>query len=181
MKLYTGKGDDGTTGTCGGPRVRKDDLRIAACGEVDETNAVISLGIAWARDTEAVVKLRHVQSDLFTLGSELATPGGKEGAQAIGEQQCARIEEWIDAATDELPPLKNFILPGGTETAAGLHFARTVCRRAERAVVALAQQEAVSSPVLVYLNRLSDFLFALARLANYRAGVHDIPWIAPKD
>lgn len=180
MKLYTGQGDDGTTSLGSGARVSKNDLRVGAYGEVDEANAVIGLAIAWSRDAEAVVKLRQVQSELLTLGSQLAHPEGGDVPGAIGEQHCARIEEWIDAATEELPPVKSFVLPGGAETAAGLHYARTVCRRAERAVAALAERESVSRFVLVYLNRLSDYLFALARQANHRAGVHDMIWMAPE-
>jgi cob(I)alamin adenosyltransferase len=179
MKLYTRRGDDGTTGLIGGERVAKDNLRVTAYGEVDETNAAIGLAIAAHDDAETVKILRRIQSDLFTLGAEVATQQGKPPKLTIGESHVLQLERWIDEATAEVPPLKHFVSPGGTEAAARLHLARTVCRRAERAAVTLAQQQLVGPSVSVYLNRLSDLLFALARWANARAGVAEVPWIAP--
>jgi cob(I)alamin adenosyltransferase len=176
MKLYTKTGDDGSTGLIGGPRVPKDDLRVVAYGEVDETNAAIGVVVAACDDDALVTMLRRIQAELFELGTQLATPDGKSPTLTIGESHVAQLERWIDQASGEVPPLRNFILPGGTPVAAGLHYARTVCRRAERAVITLARQQTVGESVIPYLNRLSDLVFALARAANHRAGVADIPW-----
>ncbi|MHC4697564.1 MAG: cob(I)yrinic acid a,c-diamide adenosyltransferase [Planctomycetota bacterium] len=180
MKLYTKGGDDGTTGLFGGRRVRKSDLRVRACGEVDETNAAVGVAIAHCRDDELVANLRRIQSDLFALGAQLATPGGGNADTTIDDAHIGLLERWIDAACDEVPDLQSFVLPGGSETGADLHLARTVCRRAERTVAALAEKESIERAALVYLNRLSDLMFALARQANHRAGLSDIPWPAPK-
>lgn len=177
MKLYTKRGDDGTTGLIGNVRVSKSDLRVAAYGDVDEANAVIGLALSGCSDADTAAPLRRIQSELFTLGAELATPDGQTPAQAITEAQAVQLERWIDEATTETAPLKNFVLPGGCELASRLHLARTVCRRAERTAVALAERESVSRSAITYLNRLSDLLFALARRANHRAGVADIPWL----
>jgi cob(I)alamin adenosyltransferase len=181
MKLYTKHGDDGSTGLIGGTRVPKNDPRVAAYGEVDETNAAIGMVIAGCNDGETAATLRRIQAELFVLGAELATPAGQQPGFRVGESHVTQLEQWIDAASAEVAPLRNFILPGGTTTAAGFHLARTVCRRAERAVVALAQQQPVRQWAIVYLNRLSDLLFALARQANKRSGVEDIPWHPPKE
>ena len=177
MKLYTRTGDDGTTGLIGGRRVAKDDLRLDAYGTVDELNAL--LGAAAAGDAAWSAALAPVQDDLFVVGSHLAAPDGAAGnvhLPPLPQDATARLERGIDAAEEQLPPLTSFILPGGTETAARLHVARCVCRRAERLTVALAHHGPVPPAVLVYLNRLSDWLFAQARLANHRAGVADVPW-----
>ena len=176
MKLYTKGGDDGTTSLFGGRRVPKDHPRVAAYGEVDELNAVIGLVISTCNDKEMVAQLRQVQSDLFVVGAELATPDGMHANPAIGEGHVLQIEQWIDKATEEVTPLKTFVLPGGCPTGAGLHLARTTCRRAERAVNTLGREERLNKWVAIYLNRLSDLLFALARAANHRAGVPDVPW-----
>ena len=176
MKLYTKTGDDDTTGTAGATRVHKSELKVAVCGEVDEANAAIGVVIAHCPDDETADILRRIQSDLFAVGAQLSTPAGDRPAVEIGEDHVAQLERWIDAASDEVLALKNFVLPGGCETAADLHLARTVCRRAERTAFALAQQESIGRSALVYLNRLSDLLFALARQANHRAGVPDICW-----
>lgn len=181
MKLYTKHGDDGSTGLIGGTRVPKNDPRVAAYGDVDETNAALGVVIAGCNDDETIVMLRHIQAELFVLGSELATPAGEQPRFQIGESHVKQLERWIDAASAEVAPLRNFVLPGGTATAADLHLARTVCRRAERAVVALAQMQPVGQWAIVYLNRLSDFLFAMARQANKRSSVEDIPWHPPKE
>ncbi len=180
VKLYTKRGDDGTTDLFGGMRVPKDDLRIAAIGDVDETNAAIGVAIAAFHDVETVALLRDVQADLFSMGAELAAPNVKAGA-TLDASRIKRLEDWIDASDGEVPPLKRFILPGGTEAAAALHLARVVCRRAERTAVALARENPVNQFVGVYLNRLSDLLFALARRANHWAGTADIPWSASED
>lgn len=179
MKIYTKTGDRGDTGLFGGVRVSKADARVHAYGEVDELNAVLGLARTTALGEGLDALLQSIQSELFTLGAELATVPGKEaslGLALIDEPAIARLERAIDAADAELTPLKNFVLPGGAPSAAFLHLARTVCRRAERQVVALAGHEPVRASVVQYLNRLSDLLFTLARLANHRAAVVDIPW-----
>ena len=179
MKLYTKTGDDGTTGLFGGLRVPKASARVEAYGTVDETNAAIGVARAFAPEAAIDEVLARVQSDLFALGAELACAPGKEAKRStrrLDEGDIARLERAIDEADAVCPPLKNFVLPGGSPVAAALHLARTVCRRAERAVLAI--QEAPSRRELViYLNRLSDLLFALARRANVAAGIPDVPWI----
>lgn len=180
MKLYTRHGDNGHTALFGGAHVPKSDPRVCAYGEVDECNAAIGVIIAQCAEDEIVDMLRQIQSELFTLGAELATAEGHTAGPGIDDAHIAQLEHWIDAASQKVSPLRNFVLPGGTETAAALHVARTVCRRAERATVALSVQQSVRPAVVIYLNRLSDLLFALARLANHKTGVADIPWIAPK-
>lgn len=180
MKLYTKGGDDGTTGLFGGTRVPKNDARVAAYGDVDELNASIGQAMAGGADEATANRLRDIQSDLFLLGAQLATPENVEKNRRVDGGHIAQLEQWIDSAVAETKSLKHFVLPGGCETAAALHLARTVCRRAERATVTLAQRESVDGLIVVYLNRLSDLLFALARRANEKAGVTDIPWIAPK-
>jgi cob(I)alamin adenosyltransferase len=181
MKIYTKTGDGGETGLFGGGRVSKDHARVAAYGDVDELNAAV--GVARAADPEAFADevLEQIQRDLFAVGAELAAPEPAQLAKTlaghpIGEPDVTRIERAIDAHDDVLPPLREFILPGGTAKAASLHLARTVCRRAERAVVALGRVAAVSPVVLQYLNRLSDLLFVLARAANARSGRPDVRW-----
>lgn len=181
MKIYTKTGDDGTTGLIGGRRVRKSDLRLDVYGTVDELCATIGWA-AVAADGVTLEPLRAVQSDLFVLGSHLATPedepaGKTQWLPAVDESMVARLEQQIDAAEAALPPLRNFILPGGTELSARLHVARTVCRRAERLLVDFAQDRPVNPVIVTYLNRLSDWLFVQARLANHAARVDDIPWI----
>jgi cob(I)alamin adenosyltransferase len=178
MKIYTKVGDGGMTGLFGGPRVPKDDLRVAAYGDVDELNSV--LGLVRADVTGEIDTLvSRVQSELFTLGAQLATPHVEEapkGVPTINEADIERMEHEIDRFDTELEPLKAFILPAGTRGASTLHLARTVCRRAERAVVTLSHHEPVPPLSIKYLNRLSDWLFTLARLANHRAGVPEAKW-----
>lgn len=176
MKLYTRTGDSGQTGLIGGQRVSKADDRVACYGEVDELNAAIGLAAAACTDADALAELRTVQSELFILGVQLATGPGRQPSHQISDAEIKRLEESIDAKMGALPALQNFVLPGGCELAARLHLARTVCRRAERAVVDLAGT--LDPRAAVYLNRLSDWLFAAALSANARAGVPDIPWIA---
>ena len=179
MKIYTKTGDDGDTGLFGGARVSKASARVEAYGTVDELNATLGLARAASDHEDLDVLLGAIQSELFTLGAELATVPGKEAALGIpllDASDIARLEEAIDVSEGSLAPLKNFVLPAGTPTAAALHLARTVCRRAERAVVGLPEGEGARAELRVYLNRLSDLLFSLARQANHRAGVDDVPW-----
>ncbi|MDW8250796.1 MAG: cob(I)yrinic acid a,c-diamide adenosyltransferase [Myxococcales bacterium] len=179
MKIYTRTGDDGTTGLFGGARVRKDDPRVEAYGTVDELNASIGVVRAAGVPPELDPLLGRLQEDLFVLGAELACVPGKEEKmkmRLLDNNDVARLEQAIDAAEVGLPPLRSFVLPGGTPAAAALHVARTVARRAERRALEAAAQEPVRSELLVYLNRLSDLLFTLARRANYLASVEDIPW-----
>lgn len=154
-----------------------------AYGEVDELNAWLGWTFAQVKEGDIRVRLASISPDLFTIGAHLATPPAPRGKPpALPELPVARatqFEQWIDEADDELPELRTFILPGGTEGASALHVARTVCRRAERAVIALKESEEVAADIIVYLNRLSDLLFAWARLENHRAGVRDIPWQPP--
>lgn len=186
MKLYTKQGDDGRTGLIGGGRVGKDDARIIALGHVDETNAAIGLVLSACgedrpassvRGDEALASiLRQVQSDLFALGGQLATPADATPPCRVGPDQIRALERWIDEASEAGAALKNFVLPGGGEVASRLHLARAVCRRAERAVAALSADQAAGADPLVYLNRLGDLLFALARQSNHRAGIADVVW-----
>jgi cob(I)alamin adenosyltransferase len=181
MKIYTKTGDDGTTGLFGGGRVKKASLRVDAYGTVDELNA--TLGLARAAGVEADVDglLAHIQADLFTLGAELACVPGKEGKlsmRLIDAADSARLEQAIDVSEGKLPPLTNFVLPGGSPAAAALHLARTVCRRAERAVLAIDDGEP-RGEIVIYLNRLSDLLFSLARGENLAKSVPDVLW-APR-
>jgi len=179
VKIYTKTGDDGTTGLLGSRRVRKDDLRIEAYGTIDELNAVLGIARAGEPDPETDALLAHFQDELFALGSALADPDPNGPFHAtFSAEHASRLEGRIDALEAELPRLTRFILPGGSPCAAQLHLARTVCRRAERLVVKLAHEpgEDVPDAVLVYLNRLSDALFVVARVVNLRAGLADIPW-----
>jgi cob(I)alamin adenosyltransferase len=181
MKIYTKTGDAGDTGLFGGGRVAKNHPRVEAYGDVDELNAV--LGVVRATDPMPRVDdvLRPIQRDLFAIGALLATPNLEKMHQhlekaRIDDTRIAELERAIDAGDDELEPLRAFVVPGGTPKAAALHVARTVCRRAERRVVELAGAENIPSMVVVYLNRLSDLLFTLARVANHRAGAGEEPW-----
>jgi cob(I)alamin adenosyltransferase len=183
MKIYTRTGDEGTTGLFGGQRVSKDSPRVEAYGAVDEANALLGLVRALLpMDDPLQEPLTRIQGDLFVVGADLATPDieGKKASSyvpRVQEGDITRLEQWIDEADAELPPMRSFILPSGTLAATHLHLARTVCRRAERRTVALAQSEAISPHIQVYLNRLSDLLFVWARLANARAGAMETPWV----
>jgi cob(I)alamin adenosyltransferase len=160
-KIYTRTGDEGTTGLGDGTRVPKDHLRVEAYGTVDETNSAIGVVLATAHLPDAVRKcLTDVQHDLFDLGGELCIPG----ARTITPAYTRRLEEQLDLFNEPLPPLKEFILPGGGPAAAAAHMARTICRRAERICWSLAREESVGPDVMIYLNRLSDLLFVLARV-----------------
>lgn len=179
MKIYTKTGDAGETGLFGGPRVTKDDERIEAYGTVDELNAVI--GMVRAATPPAMIDevLRRLQHELFVVGAQLATPKPEEkGVPMISEAYIAAAERDIDHFEERLPPLKEFILPGGTAVAAQIHLARAVCRRAERRVVTFAASapESVTPTLLAYLNRLGDLLFVLARATNQHAGRAETAW-----
>lgn len=181
MKIYTRTGDAGDTALFGGGRVPKADARVEAYGEVDELNAVVGWTLLQLRDEWLRTRLALVQDDLFALGSHLATPPPREGRRApqlppLPTERASEMERWMDEASSTLPELRSFILPGGTSGGAALHVARTVCRRAERRVVALAATDVVAPEILVYLNRLSDFLFIAARRENQEAGVPERPW-----
>jgi cob(I)alamin adenosyltransferase len=181
MKIYTRTGDQGDTGLFGGGRVPKHHPRVSAYGDVDELNSL--LGVARAASPTELFDplLESIQRDLFSIGGQLAAsdpaPVGRALAKAdLPEDRVAEFERIMDQADQELPPLRAFVLPAGTAKAAALHQARTVCRRAERSVVHLAHESRVPTFFIVYLNRLSDLLFTLARLANLRAGVSDVTW-----
>ena len=182
MKIYTKSGDQGKTSLYGGQRVDKDHLRIETCGSVDELNADIGLvraGLARQAGDYAEIDelLQHVQNQLFDLGAELATPDAAErGTQLLLAEAVEALETAIDHWQTQLEPLKQFILPGGTEAAARLHVARCVCRRSERALVSLMREAEVRPEVIIYLNRLGDLLFVLGRAANHLAGTGDVPW-----
>jgi cob(I)alamin adenosyltransferase len=179
MKIYTRTGDDGTTGLFGGGRRSKADLRVEAYGTVDEANAAIGVVRAAGAPAELEAVLADVQRDLFTVGAELAcepSNASKLQMTLIDGADSQRLEKAIDAAEEGLEPLRSFILPGGSPTAAALHVARCVTRRAERAVILLSAQSEVRKEVIVYLNRLSDLLFTFARRANHVAKVADVPW-----
>ncbi len=179
MKLYTGTGDGGETSLLNGRRVSKSDIRIAAIGEVDELNAMLGWSRACVQPEAVGAGLRSIQDDLFRLGAELAGPAdpppGVRGL-CIRTEDAARLEAWIDEACAAVPPLRHFILPGGSEGAARLHVARAVCRRAERVLVMLSAADRVSPESLVYLNRLGDLLFAWARLSAVQARAPEILW-----
>ena len=178
-RVYTRTGDDGTTGLGGGQRVPKDSLRIEAYGTVDELNSVLGVALASGLNEAIAVPLRSIQNELFHLGSDLCIleeDKAKTPVPRIEERHVVSLEKLMDRLSEELTPLENFILPGGTPGAAHLHVARTVCRRAERLVVALARDEPVGAFTVRYLNRLSDALFVMARHENKRRGVADVLW-----
>jgi cob(I)alamin adenosyltransferase len=182
VKIYTKTGDEGMTGLLGSRRVPKDNLRIEAYGTIDELNAALGLARASGLDAGCDALVGEVQDELFAVGSALADPDPAGPFQGgITASHARRVEERIDVLEAELTPLSRFILPGGTPAAAQVHLARTICRRAERLVVKLGHQpgEHVAGALLIYLNRLSDFLFVLARVINRRAGVADVPWRGP--
>ena len=181
MRIYTRTGDEGDTGLFGGGRVPKDHPRVAAYGDVDELNSAIGVARATPPAGGYDGVLESIQRDLFAIGGQLATPDPDRVAKALekaelSEARTAEFERLMDDADLELPPLRAFVLPAGTPKAAALHLARTVCRRAERSVVHLSHTSTASPLFVVYLNRLSDLLFTLARLANHRAGTGDATW-----
>lgn len=178
MKLYTKQGDDGLTSLFGGQRVEKDSLRVEAYGTVDELNAAVGFAACVCKHKELSDVLTRLQNQLFDLGAVLCTPPDSKSKhiKPITPQHIDEIEQTIDKVCAPLPPLKNFILPGGGELAARLHLARCVCRRAERLIVTLSHKEPVDPLVIIWTNRLSDLLFAMARWANQLEGVADVPW-----
>lgn len=185
MKIYTRTGDSGETGLFGGERVPKDDARVEAYGDVDELNAMLGLAcVSLERQGSSgvVERVRQIQEDLFSIGAHLATPRSREADGAakhlppLPVVRIGEMEAWIDEADGLLEPLRAFILPGGSETAARLHLARTVCRRAERRTASLARVADIDAQILIYLNRLSDLLFILARLVNRETGHEDVRW-----
>ncbi|MFZ1291490.1 MAG: cob(I)yrinic acid a,c-diamide adenosyltransferase, partial [Melioribacteraceae bacterium] len=169
MKIYTKTGDDGSTSLFGGTRVQKNNIRINAYGTVDELNSVIGLALSYKVSEEVKFELQEIQNTLFQIGSELASPENVKSdlIKKTSEEEISYLESLIDKFDENLPPLKNFILPGGIESASYLHFARTVCRRAERIIVELKEKENINNHILVYLNRSSDLLFVLARYENF--------------
>ncbi len=199
MPIYTGGGDDGTTSLFGGERVAKHALRMELIGTIDELSAALGMAVVHVRDEETAntagglarsstgspaqnnpsalaALIQRIQSELFIMGADVATPHEPRAytIPRITPTHASALEAAIDAADAKLPPLKDFVLPGGTAASATLHFSRAVCRCAERVAVALAQEEELSKPILIYLNRLSDLLFTLARLANHQAGTEDV-------
>jgi len=178
-RIYTRTGDDGTTGLVDGSRVAKDEARMVAIGEVDELNSAVGLAVI-ACDSDEAALLRTIQNDLFDLGADLATPGEDFAPSGmvlrIVPQQVERLERAIDRLNESLAPLTSFILPGGTEAAARVHLARAIARRAERALISASREVPVNPTALVYLNRLSDLLFVLARALNCN-GSDDILWV----
>jgi cob(I)alamin adenosyltransferase len=178
-KVYTRTGDDGTTGLGGGQRVAKDSLRIEAYGTVDELNSQVGVALAAGLDAEVAAALASTQNDLFHLGSDLCIleeDKAKRPVPRIEARHVEALEALMDRLSAHLPALENFILPGGSAGAAALHVARSVCRRAERVLVALAREEAIGEHTVRYLNRLSDALFVLARYENRKRGVPDVLW-----
>jgi len=179
MKIYTRTGDAGQTSLFGGQRVGKVHPRVAACGAVDELNAAIGWAATWVEDADLAAGLERIQGELFVVGADLATPGDANASawlQRLPDSAVASLETAIDDMDAAMAPLTTFILPGGSRGGAALHLARAVCRRAERDVVAAAHDTDLSAPVMAYLNRLSDWLFTAARLANARAGVSERTW-----
>ncbi|MFQ3611902.1 MAG: cob(I)yrinic acid a,c-diamide adenosyltransferase [Fimbriimonadales bacterium] len=180
MRIYTRTGDAGETGLIGGQRVPKDDLRVCAYGTVDELNATLGIARCYINDDDLDHLLEQFQNELFDIGAELASPPERATQfQAISDEHIQTMEAAIDRMEEELEPLRQFILPGGTPASAYLHLARTVCRRAEREVVRLSHESAVNPVIIRYLNRLSDLLFVMARVCNHRAGVPDVKWGEP--
>ena len=180
MKIYTRTGDSGETSLFDGTRVPKHDLRVVAYGEVDELNAAVGLAAAHVAHPDVAALLPEIERDLFAMGGQLSNPLEKSpkkvAKSAIEPERVQALERAIDALDQGLPPLRRFILPGGSSGGGLLHLARAICRRAERAVVALDREQGVNPVVLQYLNRLSDYLFTAARAENQRAGVPEIEW-----
>src|SRR3990167_4831150 len=178
MKIYTKKGDQGKTYLFGGGPFPKNDARIDTYGEIDELNSAMGCARAFIQEQELATQLQTIQESLFTIGSELSTVSADEKLKLsfLQEAPVVQLEHWIDAFDVRLKPLKNFILPGGSQGASFLHLARTVCRRAERKLVALSEKQTVRPVLIKYLNRLSDYLFVAARVVNQQAKQEDILW-----
>jgi cob(I)alamin adenosyltransferase len=181
MKIYTRTGDQGETSLFAGGRISKDDVRLHAYGTIDELNSVIGLASAQGLAKQLVEWVGVIQNELFIVGSDLATPldAKSDWILRLTEDPVIRLEREIDKMDEKLPPLKNFILPGGTQGAATLHVARTICRRAERWIVTLSQQTEMNASVIHYINRLSDWLFTAARYENLVASHDDTIWTKP--
>jgi cob(I)alamin adenosyltransferase len=176
-RIYTRTGDKGETGLMGGDRTSKSSLRVQAYGDIDELNSVLGLTRTFSKDEEIGSQLERLQRDLFVVGADLASPRTEDHTTPrVTENMTAMLEKNIDKFQQELRPLTAFILPGGAETGALLHFARTVARRAERSIVALSMTESVNENLIPYINRLSDLLFVMARLANHREGKNEVEW-----
>lgn len=181
MKIYTKTGDTGETSLYGGSRVRKDDARVQTYGTIDECNAVLGLAVAHLSDEAIAAVVLRIQGELLELGADLASPISRGGVvPRMTPEHSERLEEEIDRFEEELPPLRHFILPGGCPSGAFLHQARAVARRAERLLTTLQESEEINPDAQVYLNRLSDHLFVLARLANQRAGASEPIWERPQ-
>ncbi len=177
MKIYTGKGDEGETGLYGGKRVSKDSSRIEAYGTIDELNSFIGLAVTEIVDENVKTLLLSIQNQLFTIGTELATPDDKKyKIDGTPEEFYSIIEKQIDKYDEKLEELNNFVLPGGSKSSANLHICRTIGRRAERAVVSLKKSAEINNNILIYLNRLSDLFFVLARYENKVSGNPDVKW-----
>lgn len=177
MKIYTKKGDKGTTSLFGGASIGKSSLRIKAYGTVDELNSVLGIILTHSTSDESKAILKELQNQLFVLGADLASlPSKKTKIDRIGSGEIQQLEQWIDKLDEQLPKLTSFILPGGAPAGAHLHLARTVCRRAERHAVALKTENPVSDEIIIYLNRLSDLLFVMARFENQHSGEPETKW-----
>lgn len=176
MKIYTKTGDDGTTGVQGGKRISKTNKRIIAYGAVDEVNSALGISLAYEMKEDVSEVLRTVQNELFVLGSDLSNPDPNDVSNRVSQSMIDSLEKNIDKFTEMLPPLTNFILPGGSVLAAHIHHARTIVRRAEIQTTMLKKEEKINPLCTVYLNRLSDLLFVLGRLINKRKGHDDVIW-----
>lgn len=178
MKIYTKKGDAGETSLFGGNKTKKSNVRISAYGTVDELNSTIGMVLSYSLSDLGIEILEQVQNDLFVVGATLATPDPeKSRIDQVGDSEIKGLETWIDKLEEDLPQLKSFILPGGGGAGSTLHFARTVCRRAERETVQLSESEEIPADAIIYMNRLSDLLFVLARYENRQQGEKETPWI----
>ena len=176
MKIYTKTGDDGTTGVQGGKRISKSNLRIKAYGMIDELNANIGLVLSKKFDDDIENLLRNIQNDLFVAGSDLSNPDLTNMKNRITTEMVTNVEKTIDRLENELPPITNFILPGGHEVASLIHISRTIARRAETIVISLNEKEKINDECIKFLNRLSDLLFVVARIVNKKNGFNDIIW-----
>ncbi len=178
LKIYTKTGDDGTTGLQGNSRVSKSNPRIIAYGTIDEANAVIGIALSCKLDADITTLLNKIQNELFVVGADLSNPNMKDDKNRVTENMIYNLEKDIDKYEEELPPLTNFILPGGIITASQIHHARTIIRRAETNIALLSEQEKINDNCIKYINRLSDLFFVLGRVLNKRKGQKDILWKA---
>ena len=176
MKIYTKTGDDGNTGLQGNLRISKSHLRIISYGTIDEANAALGIVLANTLDDDITKILTAIQNELFLVGADLSNPNLNDVKNRVTLEMVERLEQYIDKFESDLPPLTNFILPGGDNTAAQLHYVRTVVRRAETQVVQLSEKDEINSNCIKYLNRLSDLFFVMGRLINKRKDIDDIPW-----